>query len=278
MSGRIEERLRAWWHACFNFGRDCVRRAIEVEFVDRSIALAALTFTALIPLGVVVGSFAPGFEGRTLAEKLIDRFDLDQSSAELVEGLFAPANSIESGYSIVGLILVVVSGLAFSRALQRIYERCWGLRPLGVRATPAGLKWLAAVALYFGVFASLRSELDDALGPITAALLAIVTGTLVWLLTPTILLSKRVGWRELVPTAVVTATAMTILSAASTIYMPESIAKSAASYGQVGVSIAILSWLVTAGFTLVLSAVVGAVVAERLGFTGRIDPNPRAAD
>lgn len=258
--------------AVFEFGRECVRRAIEVEFVDRSIALAALTFTALIPLGVVVGSFVPGFEGRSLARLLIDRFDLDASSADLVEGLFAPASTVEGGYSIIGLVLVIVSGLAFSRALQRVYERCWRLRSLGVRATPAGLKWLAAVALYFGVLAGLRGELVDAVGPVFAAVIAISTGTGIWLATPAILLSKRVAWRELLPTALLTALAMSILSAASTIYMPESIASSAASYGQVGVSIAILSWLVTAGFTLVLSAVVGAVVAERFGFTGRTEP------
>jgi membrane protein len=275
VSGQFQERLGSWGHACFEFGRDCTRRAIEVEFVDRSIALAALTFTALIPLGVVIGSFVPGFEGRSLSSMLIDRFDLDESSAKLVEGLFAPASSIESGYSILGLILVIVSGLAFSRALQRIYEKCWRLRPLGVRATPAGLKWLAAVALYFGILAGLRGELVEAVGPVAAAVFAIAISTLIWLFTPTILLSKRVGWRELLPTAALTGIAMTVLSAASTIYMPESIANSAASYGQIGVAIAILSWLVTAGFTLVLSAVVGAVIAERFGFTGRIEPEPR---
>lgn len=260
-SGGMAERVAA----AVELGRDCARRAIEIEFVDRSIALASLSFTALIPLGVVLGTFLPRVERRSFASSLIERFHLDEASAKLVEALFAPASGVESNLSIIGLVLVVISALAFTRALQRVYERAWGLRTLGVRATPAGLKWLGLAILYFVLAAGLRRTAVDTLGPVAALIVAISTGTVIWLVTPAILLSGRVGWRALLPTAVLTGTVMTVVSAASAIYMPESIASSAASYGQVGVAIAIVSWFVVVGFALVVSAAVGVVIAERLG-------------
>lgn len=264
-SGWISKRVAA----ALELTRDCIRRAVEIEFVDRSIALASLSFTALIPLGVVLGTFLPSVDGRSFARSLIERFHLDAASAELVEGLFSPATGVESGLSIVGLVLVIISALAFTRALQRVYERAWGLRTLGIRATPAGLKWLALAVLYFSLLAGLRRTAVDALGPVLATVLAIGSASVVWLVTPAILLSGRVGWRSLVPTAILTGIAMSTLSAVSAIYMPESIANSAASYGQVGVAIALVSWFVTSGFVLVVSAAVGAVIAERLGLEPR---------
>lgn len=255
--------------AAVELGRECARRAIEIEFVDRSIALASLAFTALIPLGVVLGAFLPRVEGRSFANGMVERFNLDDSSAELVQSLFAPASGVESNLSIAGLILVVVSALAFTRALQRVYERAWGLRTLGVRATPAGLKWLGIAILYFVLAAGLRRGAVEALGPVLALVVAITSGTLIWLVTPAILLSGRVSWRSLLPTAILTGTAMAVLGAMSALYMPESIAASAASYGQVGVAIAIVSWFVVVGFALVICAAVGVVIAERLGLEAK---------
>jgi len=44
--------------------------------------------------------------------------------------------------------------------------------------------------------------------------------------------------------------------------MPRSISSSAASYGTIGVAIALVSWFVGAGFVLVGCAAVGAVLGE----------------
>jgi membrane protein len=72
---------------------------------------------------------------------------------------------------------------------------------------------------------------------------------------------------------VLTAAATTITGVCSTVYMPHAIARSAASYGEIGVTISPLSWLVGVGFALVICAAVGAVLAERLQLT----PPPGAA-
>jgi membrane protein len=55
---------------------------------------------------------------------------------------------------------------------------------------------------------------------------------------------------------------MTALAIGGMIYMPRSIATSASSYGTIGVAIALVTWLVVAGFVLVGCAAVGAVLGE----------------
>lgn len=262
--------------AALELGRACLARVVEIEFVERSVALSSMAFTALIPMGVVVGSLSPATDGNGVASMIVRSFELDGQTRALVEGLFAPPDEVRSTVSVVGLVLVTVSALAFTRGLQRVYERSWRLPRLGVRGTPAGLAWLAAVALFVGVFAELRMTLIDAAGPVLATGVALSFSTVIWLVTPYTLLSRRVGWRPLLPTTILSALSMSTLGIGSTIYMPEAIANSAARYGEIGVTISLVSWLVAVGFVVVCCAAVGAVLAEQLGLTIRREAPPSA--
>lgn len=244
------------------FGRACLERLVAVEFVDRSIALASLTFTSLIPLGVVIGAVSP-IDSDGFADALIRRFELTGSTADLVQSVFAPPGDVRSAVSIVGVVLLVGSALSFVRGLQRVYERAWRLPSLGVRATPTGLTWLVFVVVVVAVLIPVRTAIDEASGPVLSTIVVVATGTAIWLMTPFLLLARRVPWRALVPTGAITAVGMAALSAASVIYMPRAIASSAESYGPIGIAIALVSWLVGVGFVLVVAAVIGAVLGER---------------
>lgn len=241
--------------------RRCVERVIEIEFVDRAIALASLAFTALVPMGVVVSSTVPGVDREGFADSIVDRFDLDTQTAGIVRGVFSAPDDVRSTVSILGIVLVIASALSFTRAMQRVYERAWRLPVLGIRATPAGLVWLFTVLVFTSVFSGVRSLLIDLSGPILSLVVALAFAAVVWLGTPWILLSRRIRGRQLLPTAILTAVSMTTLSAASLVYMPRSIADSAQTYGTIGVAISLVSWLVAAGFVLVVCAAVGAVLA-----------------
>lgn len=251
------------------FVRRCLQRFVELEFVDRSVALASLTFTALIPLGVVVGSAVPGVDRDSFADSIIERFDLDDRTAQIVQAAFSPPPNVQASLSVLGVLLLIVSALSFTRGLQRAYETAWRLPRLGMRATPAGLVWLAGIVAFVSIFGGLRSTVVDLKRPIASVIVALAFALVVWSFTPWVLLSRRVPFRALVPTGVLTAICMTLLSIAGIIYMPKSISDSAASYGTIGVAIALVSWLVSAGFVLVGCAAVGAVIGE--------PPEPRKA-
>lgn len=267
-------RLIARFAAPVELARACVTRTVEVEAPDRAVALAALTFTALIPLGVVVGSFSPATSSHGLVASLVRRFKLDGQTKALLEGLFSPPADVRSTVSVLGVLLVTVSALSFTRGLQRVYERSWRLRPLGVRGTPAGLKWLVCLIVFVGAIAELRHALVQAAGPVLSLVVALVFAVAIWIVTPHTLLSRRIRWRALLPTALVTGVATTAIGEASVLYMPNAIATSAARYGEIGVTFALVSWLVAVGFALVISAAVGAVLAERMALTDSARAEP----
>jgi len=248
--------------------RACLDRLVRIQFVDRAIALGSLAFTAMVPLLVIVGAYAPGNDG--IADALIDRFHLSGDTAELMEDVFTQPDSGRGAISAVGVLLLVGSALSFTRGLQRLYELAWRLDARGWKGTVAGLKWLAIAAVWAGVVTSARTWALDHTGPVLSLAIAIATSTVLWLLTPFVLLDGRVPWRRLLPTALLTAIAMLAYSVGSVIYMPDAIAESADRYGSIGIAISLVSWLVGIGFALVGCAAVGAVLG------GETDAPPRA--
>jgi membrane protein len=240
--------------------RAWLERLVAVQLVDRAVALAGRAFTALIPLFIVYDTVVPQVNGRNFAEDVIDRFDLKGAAADSVRQALAPSGDVQQTLSVLGVLLVIVSALSFARALQRLYEVAFGLEPLGgVRGTPSTLLWLALLP----GFITAREVIGAIFPGVVGTVLSLTLAATLWTLTPFILLGRRLEWRRLVPTGLITAAAMSLLGVASLIWMPHTVAESAQLYGVIGVAFALLSWLVAAGFVLVGCAAAGAVAGER---------------
>jgi len=241
------------------FARSWATRFVDVQGVDRAMALAAQAFSALIPLLIVTSAVISRDDGESFADDLIDRFDLTGSTADSVELAFTSSQTVENSISVLGLLLLTVAALSFTRGLQRLYEGAYGLPSRGYRNTPWGLAWLAVIALYATLRPVLAGVFND--GAVRAgASITLAAGA--WTITPHLLLGRRLEWRRLVPGGLLTALGMTLLEASSVIWMPETISSSAEQFGAIGVAFALLSWVVGAGFVLVAAATGGAVIAE----------------
>lgn len=241
--------------------RTCLDRLVEMQFVDRSVALGSLAFTALVPLLVIASAFLPGTDG--LATELIRRFHLRGDTAQLVHEVFAQPDAVRQSVSWLGVVLLIAAALSFTRALQRVYEHAWRLETRGLAGTRAGLIWIGGVVVWSTLFAAVRDWLLGLTGPVGSLTILLAGNAALWLWSPWILLAGRVDWRALVPSALLTSVAMSAISVGSVIYMPEAIGRSATHYGPIGIAIALVSWLVGIGFALTVSAGVGAVLGEQ---------------
>jgi membrane protein len=250
--------------------RASLDRLVEIQFVDRSIALGSLAFTALVPLLVIASAFLPGTDG--LANELVDRFHLRGSTADLVREVFAQPDAVRQSISWLGVLLLIGAALSFTRGLQRVYERAWQLEARGLAGTRAGLIWIGGIVVWSTLFSAVRQPLLDVSGALGSLTILLTGDALLWLWSPWILLARRIDWRRLVPTALLTAVAMTAISIGSIVYMPEAIGRSAAHYGPIGIAIALVSWLVGIGFALTACAAVGAVLG------GEVDQRTPATD
>lgn len=237
-----------------------LERLVAIQAVDRAIAIGAQSFSALFPLLIVYSAIAPRAEARDFSQRIITWLRLSGAAAQSVQEALSPPAGVTQSITVLGFVLTIASALSLARTLQRLYERCYDLPAAGVRGTPWHLVWIALIPIYLGL-RPLVSGLGGGLWHVAASL---ALGTFMWLLSPYVLLARRVDWRTLLPTGVLTAIAMTAFGLASVIYMPHSITSSAQQFGTIGVAFALLGWLVVAGFILVGGATAGSVVADHV--------------
>jgi membrane protein len=251
------ERLVAW---VATFVRDWIARFFDVQGIDRAMALGAQVFTAVLPLLIVYSAVVSGRSGDAFADRVSERLQLGGTAAESLHQAFSPSPAVQSSVTVLSVVLLVVSALAFTRALQRLYEGAFRQRALGYRGTPSGLLWLALFTLVLTIRPVLLSPVHGVL----ALAITLALSSLLWLATPYLMLGRRVPLTRLAPCALLTAGGMTALFATSFIWMPRVVSSSAGQFGVLGVGFALLSWLFAAGVVLILATTGGAVIDERL--------------
>jgi membrane protein len=259
-------RLPALPHELADFGGRSLRRFVDIEGAQQATVLAAQAFTSLIPFIVVAAALGPG--DKELDERIVERFSLDGSAARSVRSLFNDAGDVESAVTWVSVVILVLSSLSFTRAMQRMFQRAYGQERKGPRDMWRGLVWLLGFAAWLTLSAALRDVFEDIGGVLLAVTVTGVTGFVLWLGTPMILLG-RLDWQRLAPGAVASAFLGALAGVASAIYVPILMTWSAERYGLIGVAFSIQSWLLVIGFVAVIGAVVGAVASELYG--DRID-------
>ena len=247
--------------AAVDFARSWIARFLAVQGLDRAMALSAQAFSALIPLIIVYSAIVPREQGADFASELIDKFDLSGSAATTVRAAFTSPSSVQDSLSVLSVLFLMISALSFSRGMQRLYEGAYRQPTLGMRNTARGLAWLLVIVVYATVRPLLADIVSD---PLPRIVVSLALAAAAWSATPYLLLGRRVGWRQLLPGAILTAVGMTALSATSVIWFPRSLTASAEQFGAMGVAFALLSWLFAAAVVLVVTATGGAVITDRL--------------
>lgn len=239
-----------------DFGRRCLARFVELEGFDRAMALAGQAFAALLPLLIVIASVSPS-DGDDLSESLSRRFKLSSGAENALDQ--AVAQPPEPGLGALGVFLLIISALSFTRAMQRLYVRAWRLGPLGLRGNIWGLEWLAI----FIAFWSLQPLVVHIFSGVGAFAVSLGFSTTLWLATPYFLVAKRIAWRRLVPQALLTAISLDALAIAGAIYLPRAFESASNEFGVLGVAFTLLSLLFSVSLCLVGAAAVGATIGDR---------------
>lgn len=255
-------RERPMWPVTAVIGivRDWLERFVAVQGIDRAMAIAAQGYSAFLPLMIVYASILPRGDNEDFADVLVRRFELTGATAESVRQAFAPAGAVESSVTGLGLLLLLISTLSFTRGLQRLYEGTFKLPTLGMRNTPKALQWIAFVA----IVAAVRPVITSPVSGVARVVISLALAVGIWLVTPSLLLGRRVRWRRLLPGALLTAFGMTCVGVWSVIWMPHTLASSAKQFGVIGIGFAMLTWFVATACVLVVATTGGAMIADRL--------------
>ncbi|MEU4288124.1 YhjD/YihY/BrkB family envelope integrity protein [Kribbella sp. NPDC026596] len=241
------------------FAGRCVSAFIDLRGIDRAMVIASEALTALIPLLILVSTFAPADRRDVVSQSFIRKFHLTGSAAEAVTEVFArPAGGASVGA--LSVLILVFSGLSLARRMQRLYLDAWHLDPLsGVRGSFNTFLGLAALVIDIGLLALARSLVRALPFDWLFSLpISLVSGFLLWISIPWLLLDGRVQWRRLVPTGVIATICASVYSLVATVYMPEQMETYSERYGLFGVTLALVGWLLVVSLILVAATVVAA--------------------
>jgi membrane protein len=245
-------------------------RLLEIEFLDRSIALAGKAFVSFFPLVIVVAAFVPARTRASIISALAARLGLQGDAFSLVQSSFASSDDIRRATGVVGLALTILFAISFTKALQRVYLRAWRRPPhSGVDSYWRGVTWLFVMLVSLALLGLLRGAAGDGAGIAVWAVAGLAVYVGLWWFTSWWLLLGDVRLRVLAPTGVITGIAMAGYGLSASIWMPEVVTSNEAQFGFFGVALALVTWFSGAAICILVGACAGPVLAEDTGRLGR---------
>ena len=234
----------------------------EIQGTALANGIALQGFLSLIPLllvAIAVAGFIASGDA-TFTNDVIKALALppDGPAAENLRTTFETAQESKRAASVVGVLGLFWSGLAVVAAVQRGIDAAWQTKSQGLKDKLRAVLWLVGAAVIFlssFALSAVLNFLPGFLAPVSILLgLAVNTGLFLWTFSE--LGRVPVGWRALLPGALLCAVGFEILKIVGSILVPRLIANSSALYGSLGIVIALLAWLAFFGRLLVYGAVV----------------------
>jgi membrane protein len=246
-------------------------RLLEIEFVDRSIALAGKAFVSFFPLVIVVASFVPARLRASIITTLTNRLGFRGETLTMARDAFTSSEDVRKATGLLGLVLTIFFATSFTTALQRIYFHAWR-RPsrAGSGKYWRGGAWLLAILAYMALLGGLRSVLGNGAGLVVFAIASTAMTSGLWWFTAWLLLLGDVRARVLFPSGLITGIALTVFAASATIWMPSVLTDQEAQFGLFGVALALVTWFSGAATCILIGACAGPVFAEDAGRVGRL--------
>jgi membrane protein len=241
-------------------------RMLEIEFVDRSVALAGKAFVSFFPLVIVVAAFVSE-RARSSIITLVMRGE----ALTLTRESFASSDDVRKATGLLGLVLAILFASSFTTALQRVYLHAWRRPPpAGVRVDWRGLIWLLVMLASFALLGAWRAALDGGLGVGLFVIVSLAVTSGLWWFTAWFLLLGDVRARVLLPTGVITALALAGFAVSAKIWMPGLVTGNDAQFGFFGVALSLVTWFSGAAICVLTGACAGSVFAEDTGRVGRL--------
>jgi membrane protein len=230
-------------------------------------AITLQAFLALFPLillTVSVVGFIAGNRNPNLAVELIAKLGVTGDAARSISDAIDTAVKTKGTALGLGTLGLVWSSLGLVGALQYAYDQVWQVEPRGVKDKLVGLAWLAGAAVLFvgsAAATAVLGILPGFLWPVSI-LVTLVVNIALWLWTAKLLPNRDVGWRPLLPGAILGGVGLEALKIIGRFYVPRAVASASALYGSLGIVFAVLAWLFFFGRLIVYSAVLNVVLWE----------------
>ncbi|MFD9985455.1 ribonuclease BN [Streptomyces massasporeus] len=238
-----------------------VSRLSRLNIVEGAVRLAAQAFLTALPLLMTVAAFAPDWMQDLLADSLRAVLGMRGDTLDELRRVFSATGTTRNTAGAVSALVTLLSATAFSRALQAVFERCWHLPRAPLRA--AVWRWLLWLVVWL-VCLLFQAPVRDAFGAgaVPGVVLSVLSATLLWWWSQHLLLGGRIGWRSLLPGALVAGSGTVLLSLAARVLIPTAMERSLDEFGPLGPVFTFLSWLIAVFLVAVSGLALGEYVAS----------------
>ncbi|RIK07467.1 MAG: hypothetical protein DCC49_10095 [Acidobacteria bacterium] len=237
----------------------------EIDGADRSGVLALYVLLALFPLMMLARTrLGVSISSRWIQDLAAGQLGLDPGALER----YGVAAADHSGSGIVEMTILIggfaLFGISASAVMQKAYARAWRTPQLNVlQRHLRGLAWFGAYFVLAVVEAKSRPGAPVGTRAI-AATIALVATFGFWMLTPRLLLARRLTWRATLPTAIAGTVTSVGLRIASNYFVPSWIKYYVEPLGIFGMVVAVASWILITASAWILLAVFGAIWWEQV--------------
>ena len=241
---RIQDWLRG--RADTSIGRLALQwfRAYFAASRNSGCAVTVYSSLSVLPAALAFIAAAHPFQSdaNVFAEHLVTHLKLTGSTASLVESTFGSTSSNALAASIAVIISFLLWGIGIGQIYQDVYARAWGVEvgSLADQGLFALFFFVLAGAMAAQIIASERFQGADVLVLVPAWLIA---STAFWLFVPSLLLHRKVGWRALLPGALMASLVIGGTIATSPLFIAAPLNQNGKAFGSFGVVLTVIGYV-----------------------------------
>ena len=241
---RIQDWLRG--RADTSIGRLALQwfRAYFAASRNSGCAVTVYSSLSVLPAALAFIAAAHPFQSdaNVFAEHLVTHLKLTGSTASLVESTFGSTSSNALAASIAVIISFLLWGIGIGQIYQDVYARAWGVEvgSLADQGLFALFFFVLAAAIAAQIIASERFQGADVLVLVPAWLIA---STAFWLFVPSLLLHRKVGWRALLPGALMASFVIGGTIATSPLFVAAPLNQNGKAFGSFGVVLTVIGYV-----------------------------------
>ena len=241
---RIQDWLRG--RADTSIGRLALQwfRAYFAASRNSGCAVTVYSSLSVLPAALAFIAAAHPFQSdaNVFAQHLVTHLKLTGSTASLVESTFGSTSSNALAASIAVIISFLLWGIGIGQIYQDVYARAWGVEvgSLADQGLFALFFFVLAGAMAAQIIASERFQGADVLVLVPAWLIA---STAFWLFVPTLLLHRKVGWRALLPGALMASFVIGGTIATSPLFIAAPLNQNGKAFGSFGVVLTVIGYV-----------------------------------
>lgn len=231
------------------------------DFMTSSMNFAALGLLCGLPLFTVLAMI----RGHDVAGGIITRMGLNPQAAADVKKLIAPTHASVSTLGVTGALFLLLGGIGLAASIQQWYQRVFDLPPLSGawKGLAVQFTWLVSLVVAVIVLVQIGRDVRPGGDHVLSFILQFCASVLFWWWSLSLLLQRRLRWRQTLPTGLATGFCLTGLAVFSALLFSSSITSGVKSYGEIGVISVLLSYLIGVGVCVHLGAVFGRMWVER---------------